>query len=120
MTEGRERILLTGVLSDVRQAAELNDRLRTDNVVFDWSEVERITDEAAEALVRGLDLDRVADALGMATLREELANVIAAAFERTSTGPARRRKAKRASSDGQQRPQVWADSSPPSGDAPLS
>jgi hypothetical protein len=120
MTEGRERILLTGALTDVAQAAALNERLRTDSIVFDWSEVERITDEAADALVRGLDLDAVADALGMATLREELANLIVAAFERASPGGPRRRKPKRGPSDGAPRPQVWADSSPPSRDAPLS
>ena len=82
MNDSPERIILSGELTDVGYAEELSARLRAGSCVLDWSAVTRVTDLFADALVQSLRVDEVADSIGTGTMRDELSEIVGAAFER--------------------------------------
>jgi len=77
------RIELDAVLGDPGSARELNAGLRDASVRLDWSAVTEASAAFLGALVEGLELDDVVDAIGADTMSDAIAARVTAAFSGT-------------------------------------
>ena len=79
---------LSGVLSDLEQAAALNRELKKGAVHLDWSAVEAASAPFLRALVQGLELDAVVDSIGAGSMAGPISDRVTQAFEGTLTDDA--------------------------------
>ena len=70
------QIKLPDDLSTLTEAAELNRSLHLGQIELDWSGVRRASEAQVRELLAGLDLDRHADAIGVATIPDELGDLV--------------------------------------------
>ncbi len=76
-----EIVKLSIDLNDSPDLARINERLKSGGTELDWSRVRDAPSGALVPLLRGLDLSRDADALGLETIPDELEDAIVAVLE---------------------------------------
>ena len=69
-----DTIRLSGTVHDVAQCLALNQRLHAATCVLDWTDVRTVADDAARTLLAGLNASDHADALGVETMADEIAD----------------------------------------------
>lgn len=120
-----ELIRLPARVGDVVACAELNRKVRHGLCALDWSEVAEVDPQAAAALLREIDLERIPDGLGMDSMPEAVAGALLATLEArrvtgkaSAAGPKGSRAGRRAAGAGAgAQPGVWTAPGEPGGAA---
>lgn len=91
-----ETIRLPAEVDDVARCLELNRRLRAAACVLDWSDVTALDGPAARALLAGLNAGDHADALGVDTMADGVADQVTRWFAEGASAPPSKTRAKKA------------------------
>lgn len=82
----REVVRLPSELVPGPELLALNRRLRENAITLDWSDVRRVTENAAATLLGGVDLSVLEGAIGAGTLSNAVADVVSRAMDRIEAG----------------------------------
>jgi hypothetical protein len=118
-----EKITLPRCMDQATQAAEWRHRVMAGTAELDWSAVEEVSEAAAKALLKDLDLGELPDGFGLDTLSEALAEQLMEIHRRENQPIHQLRKKRKGKTTGaplspeasSEEPEVW---SPPPSDPP--